>query len=179
MNAPFSETPHCQASQTKTKVVILIAEGVSLTTISTTLEPFQQANKLLGWEKFNLTLVSITEKNPVTSAGVPVPCQTSSIEVFNHQKVRLRPDLAILCCGQTIAAGDTALLHDFLRNLTRFSVPVFALGASSALAAAAGLIRQSLRGTRHYCTTSCETLRVFQCQSLPLARHLHWPPPLV
>ena len=60
MNAPFSETPHCQASQTKTKVVILIAEGVSLTTISTTLEPFQQANKLLGWEKFNLTLVSIT-----------------------------------------------------------------------------------------------------------------------
>ena len=141
MNAPFSETPHCQASQTKTKVVILIAEGVSLTTISTTLEPFQQANKLLGWEKFNLTLVSITEKNPVTSAGVPVPCQTSSIEVFNHQKVRLRPDLAILCCGQTIAAGDTALLHDFLRNLTRFSVPVFTLGASSALAATAGLIK--------------------------------------
>ena len=141
MNTPFLKTPHCPASQTKTKVVILVAEGVSLTTISTTLEPFQQANKLLGWEKFNLTLISVTEKNPVTSAGVPVPCQTSSIGVFNHQKVRLRPDLAILCCGQTIAAEETALLHDSLRNLTRFSVPVFALGASSALAAAAGLIK--------------------------------------
>jgi AraC family carnitine catabolism transcriptional activator len=65
----------------------------------------------------------------------------SSAEVFNYQKARLRPDIAILCCGQTIAVGETALLHDFLRKLTRFSVPVFALGASSALAAAAGLIK--------------------------------------
>ncbi len=71
MNAPFSETPHCHASQMKTKVVILIVEGVSLTTISTTLEPFQQANKLLGWEKSNLTLVYITEKNQVQAPGCP------------------------------------------------------------------------------------------------------------
>ena len=141
MTVLFSDSLSRQVAQLENKVLILIAEGVSLTTISTTLEPFQQVNRLLGREKFILTLVSLTERNPVTSAGVPVPCQVSSRDTFGHHDIKLRPDLAILCCGQTIDTGEKALLHEFLRKLTRAAVPVFALGASSAMVAAAGMIK--------------------------------------
>ena len=51
MNALFSDTVSCQSSPLAKRVVILVTEGVSLTTLSTTLEPFQQANTLLGREK--------------------------------------------------------------------------------------------------------------------------------
>ncbi|MDG2405455.1 MAG: helix-turn-helix domain-containing protein [Paracoccaceae bacterium] len=141
MTAVFSDSLSIQATQLENKVLILVSKGVSLTTISTTIEPFQQANKLLGREKFILTLVSLTEKNPLTSAGVPVPCQVSSRDVFDHHDKKLWPDLAILCCGQAIETGEKALLHEFLRKLARVSAPVFALGASSAVAAAAGMIK--------------------------------------
>lgn len=141
MTALFSDSLSREVAKLENKVLILVAEGVSLTTISTTLEPFQQANRLLGHEKFILTLASLTDKNPVTSAGVPVPCQVSSREVFDHHDIKLRPDLVILCCGQTIDTGEKALLHKFLRKLVRVSVPVFALGASAAMIAAAGVIK--------------------------------------
>ena len=142
MNALFSDTVSCQSSPLAKRVVILVAEGVSLTTFSTTLEPFQQANTLLGREQFILTLVSLSEKIPVTSAGVPVPCHTSSREVFNRHELKLRPDLVILCCGQTIGDGQTTLLQEFLRKLARISVPIFALGAASAVVAAVGMIKK-------------------------------------
>ena len=142
MNALFSDTVFRQSIPLAKRVVILVAEGVSLTTFSTTLEPFQQANTLLGREQFILTLVSLSEKIPVTSAGVPVPCHTSSREVFNRHELKLRPDLVILCCGQTIGDGQTTLLQEFLRKLARISVPIFALGAASAVVAAVGMIKK-------------------------------------
>ena len=140
MNVLFSDTVSCKSIPLAKRVFILVSEGVSLTTFSTTLEPFLQANTLLGREQFILTLVSLSEKIPVTSAGVPVPCHSSSREVFNRHELKLRPDLVILCCGQTIGDGQTTLLHEFLRKLVRISVPIFALGAASAVVAAAGMI---------------------------------------
>ena len=48
MNALFSDTVSCQSIPLAKRVFILFAEGVSLTTFSTGLEPVQQANQLLG-----------------------------------------------------------------------------------------------------------------------------------
>ena len=73
---------------------------------------------------------------------MPVPCHASSREVFNRLELKLRPDLVILCCGQTIGNGQTFLLTEFLRKLVRISAPVFALGAASAVVAAAGMIKK-------------------------------------
>ena len=129
------------ASPLSTKVMILVADGVSLTTVSSTLEPFHCANNLLEHDRFTLQLVSLSDNDPLTLAGIHIPCQTTSKEVLAHQDVIARPDLIILCCGPTLAANDEILLNNFSRKLARISVPIFAMGAGCAAIAAAGIIK--------------------------------------
>lgn len=141
MNAPLNNTQWSLASLMTTKVMILVADRVSLTTVSATLEPFQHANTLLEQDRFTLQLVSLSDKDPLTLAGIRVPCQTTSKEVLSHRDVIVRPDLVILCCGPTLAAKDEVLLNEFSRKLALISVPVFAMGAGCAAIAAAGIIK--------------------------------------
>ena len=141
MNAPLVEHHCCVAHQLATRVLVLVADGVSLTTVSLTLEPFQQANAILGWEKFTLLLISLTDKDPTTSAGITIPCQSSYKDVLDPRNISDSPDLAIICCGQSLDSRERVLMQKFTRKLARAHVPFYAMGAACAAAAATGLIR--------------------------------------
>jgi len=141
VNVPLVQCRPSAVNPPATKVMILVVDGVSLTTVSATLEPLQHANLLLRQDRFALQLVSLADKTPKTQAGIPVPCHTSSEEVMREDRFSEQPDLVILCCGQTIGVHDQALLQAFSRKLMRASVNVFALGAACAAVAATGMIK--------------------------------------
>jgi len=123
-----------------TRVMLLLADGVSLTTVSSTLEPFQQANSCLNRSKFDIQLVSLGNTDPTTQAGIPIPCQAASGDVLAQNNPVDGPDLAILCCGLTMDPQEQDLLRTFTRRLVRAGIPFFALGAACEALAAAGMI---------------------------------------
>jgi transcriptional regulator GlxA family with amidase domain len=141
MNGPLVHRRSGTANRPITRVMVLVANGVSMTTVSATLEPFHQANTQLRCNRFNLQLVSFYNDDPVTQVGIPVPCHASSKEVLARHDIADQPDLVILCCGQLMDPNEQALMQKFTRKLVRACVPVFALGAACAAIAAAGLIR--------------------------------------
>ena len=68
MSVPLINTQRGLASPSSTKVMILVDDRVSLTTVSATLEPFQCANTLLEQNKFTLQLhTQISEFDPDTA----------------------------------------------------------------------------------------------------------------
>ena len=96
MNAPILGGMSVFANQSIIRVIILVVDGVSLTTVSTALEPFQQVNSMLGEDRFHIQLVSLSSTDPMTSAGIPIPCHLTSTDVLAKLKLQNRPDLLIL-----------------------------------------------------------------------------------
>lgn len=141
MNAPVSDRKSFVPYNMATRVMVLVADGVSLTTLSSTLEPFQHANAILGRDRFELQLVSLRDKDPITMAGISVSCHAPSCEVLEHGDIIRRPDQVILCCGQVLAEHDKGPMRDFVQKLAQCSVPFFAIGAACAAVVAAGLIK--------------------------------------
>lgn len=131
--------PHARDG-TATRVMLVLADGVSLTTVSSTLEPFQQANSCLNRVQFDIQLVSLGSTDPTTRAGIPIPCQATAGDVLGHYSSVDGPDLAILCCGLTMDPREQDLLRAFTRKLVRAGIPFFALGAACETLAAAGMI---------------------------------------
>jgi transcriptional regulator GlxA family with amidase domain len=140
MNAPLSNHKSFVLDTMMTRIMVLVADGVSLTTLSSTLEPFQHANAILGYSRFELQLVSLRDKNPKTMAGICVSCDAQSSEVLGHCNVANRPDQVILCCGQILKEHDKGPMRTFVQRVVQSSVPLFALGAACSVVAAAGLI---------------------------------------
>lgn len=141
MNAPVSDRSSFVPCDRATRVMVLVADGVSLTALSSTLEPFQHANAILGRDRFELQLVSLRDKDPITMAGISVSCHASSCEVLEHGDIIRRPDQVILCCGQVLAEHDEGPMRDFMRKLAQSGVPFFAIGAACAAVVTAGLVR--------------------------------------
>ena len=69
MNAPLAERRSRAANRSATRVMVLVADSVSLITVSPTLEPFKQTNTLLRRDKFSLQRVSLSNSDSVTPAG--------------------------------------------------------------------------------------------------------------
>lgn len=141
MNTPVVTCQTSVSRTTATRVMMVLVDGVSLTTVSSTLEPFQQANICMNQSRFEIQLVSLGGKNPTTRSGIPIPCQAASDDVLKHYDVADRPDLVILCCGLTMEAASQALLQKFARKLFRGGIPFFALGAACEAIAVAGMIK--------------------------------------
>jgi len=141
MNAPLHNHSAFVPRITTTRVMVLIADGVSLTTLSSALEPFQQANAILGCGRFELQLVSLREVDPVTTGGISVSCHARSDDVLIHCDVMQRPDQVILCCGQVLEEHDKGPMRVFIRKLVQSGVSFFAIGAACAAVASAGLIK--------------------------------------
>ncbi|MGB2084639.1 MAG: hypothetical protein ACPHVO_09490, partial [Paracoccaceae bacterium] len=59
----------------KCKIMILVVDGVSLTTVASIMDPFMHANKILGRDRFDLERVSLLEHDPLTTAGVRLACE--------------------------------------------------------------------------------------------------------
>ena len=140
MNVPVSNFSSFASDKMTTRIMVLVTDGVSLITLSSTLEPFQHANTILGHERFELLLVSLRDTDPITKAGISVTCQAQSSEVLEHCNITQRPDQVILCCGQVLAEHDKGPMQAFVQKLVKSSVPFFALGAACAAVASAGLI---------------------------------------
>ena len=141
MNAPILGKMSVFANQSIIRVMILVVDGVSLTTVSTALEPFQLVNTMLGEGRFHIQLVSLEATNPMTSAGIPIPCHLTSTEVLAKLNLQNRPDLLILCCGQVTSLINQASVGEFARKVARQNVPVFALGAACFIAAKTAMIK--------------------------------------
>ena len=141
MNAPILGKMSVIANQSIIRVMILVVDGVSLTTVSTALEPFQLVNTMLGEGRFHIQLVSLEATNPMTSAGIPIPCHLTSTDVLAKLNLQNRPDLLILCCGQVTSLINQASVGEFARKVARQNVPVFALGAACFIAAKTAMIK--------------------------------------
>ena len=141
MNAHTSYRSSYESNKMTTRIMVLVTDGVSLTTLSSTLEPFQHANTILARDRFVLQLVSLRDEDPTTTAGISVSCDAQSSQVLEFCNVIQRPDQVILCCGQVLAERDKSPMRAFVQKLVQSSVPVFALGAACAVVAAAGLIK--------------------------------------
>lgn len=141
MNAPIPGRGSVFANQSIIRVMILVVDGVSLTTVSTALEPFQQVNTMLGEDRFHIQLVSLKSTNPMTSAGIPIPCHLTSTDVLAKLNLQNRPDLLILCCGQVTSPTNQASAEGFTRRIAGQNVPVFALGAACFIAAKTAMIK--------------------------------------
>jgi transcriptional regulator GlxA family with amidase domain len=141
MNAPILGKMSVFANQSIIRIMILVVDGVSLTTVSTALEPFQLVNTMLGEGRFHIQLVSLEATNPMTSAGIPIPCHLTSTDVLAKLNLQNRPDLLILCCGQVTSLINQASVGEFARKFARQNVPVFALGAACFIAAKTAMIK--------------------------------------
>ena len=141
MNAPILGGMSVFANQSIIRVIILVVDGVSLTTVSTALEPFQQVNSMLGEDRFHIQLVSLSSTDPMTSAGIPIPCHLTSTDVLAKLKLQNRPDLLILCCGHVTSPINQASAGKFVQKFARQNVPVFALGAACLIAAKTAMIK--------------------------------------
>ena len=115
--------------------MILVVDGVSLTTVSTALEPFQQVNTMLGEDRFHIQLVSRKSTNPMTSAGIPIHCHLTSTDVLAKLNLQNRPYLLIFYCGQVTSPTNQASAEGFTRRITGQNVPAYALGAACFIAA--------------------------------------------
>lgn len=141
MNAPILGGMSVFANQSIIRVIILVVDGVSLTTVSTALEPFQQVNSMLGEDRFHIQLVSLSSTDPMTSAGIPIPCHLTTTDVLAKLKLQNRPDLLILCCGHVTSPINQASAGKFVQKFARQNVPVFALGAACLIAAKTAMIK--------------------------------------
>ena len=115
--------------------MILVVDGVLLTTVSTALEPFQQVNTMLGEDRFHIQLVSRKSTNPMTSAGIPIHCHLTSTDVLAKLNLQNRPYLLIFYCGQVTSPTNQASAEGFTRRIAGQNVPAFALGAACFIAA--------------------------------------------
>jgi transcriptional regulator GlxA family with amidase domain len=154
MNAPILGRVSVFANQSIIRVMILVVDGVSLTTVSTALEPFQQVNTMLGEDRFHIQLVSLESTDPMTSAGVPIPCHLTSTDVLAKLNLQNRPDLLILCCGQMTPPINQASAGKFARKIARQNVPIFALGAACFIAAKTAMIKGGKCATHWKMTSS-------------------------
>ena len=141
MNASILGKMSVFANQSIIRIMILVVDGVSLTTVSTALEPFQLVNTMLGEGRFHIQLVSLEATNPMTSAGIPIPCHLTTTDVLAKLKLQNRPDLLILCCGQVTSPINQASAGKFVQKFVRQNVPVFALGAACFIAAKTAMIK--------------------------------------
>lgn len=134
MNAPFhSRARDVEADSTTVSVIVL--DGVSLTTLATTIEPFHLANTLQAKVWFDVRLVSFHDHDPVTATGVAASCRTPLDDV-GYASVH-GPEWVILCGGQRV--DDPQALRAFLRNLARTRCNLFAIGGAGAVAASLGM----------------------------------------
>ena len=124
--------------------MILVVDGVLLTTVSTALEPFQQVNTMLGEDRFHFQLVSRKSTNPMTSAGIPIPCHLTSTDVLAKLNLQNRPYLLIFYRGQVTSPTNQASAEGFTRRIAGQNVPVFALGAACFIAAKTRYSRNGL-----------------------------------
>jgi transcriptional regulator GlxA family with amidase domain len=154
MNAPILGRVSVFTNQPIIRVMILVVDGVSLTTVSTALEPFQQVNTMLGEDRFHIQLVSLESTDPMTSAGVPIPCHLTSTDVLAKLNLQNRPDLLILCCGQMTPPINQASAGKFARKIARQNVPIFALGAACFIAAKTAMIKGGKCATHWKMTSS-------------------------
>ena len=154
MNAPILGRVSVFTNQPIIRVMILVVDGVSLTTVSTTLEPFQQVNTMLGEGRFHIQLVSLESTDPMTSAGIPIPCHLTSTDVLAKLNLQNRPDLLILCCGQMTPPINQASAGKFARKIARQNVPIFALGAACFIAAKTAMIKGGKCATHWKMTSS-------------------------
>ncbi|WP_371229804.1 GlxA family transcriptional regulator [Roseovarius sp. 2305UL8-3] len=141
MNTPLVSCKPSASTLAATRVMLLLVDGVSLTTVSSTLEPFQLANRYMRRIAFDVQLVSLDGRDPTTQAGIPIPCQAASGDVLGACDMSGRPDLVILCCGQSVDGPSQTLLQRFVRKLFRASIPVFALGAACEVIAGTGILK--------------------------------------
>ena len=139
MNAQMATYMRPAINKSETRVMLLLADGVSLTTVSSALEPFQQANTCMRWSKFHIQLVSLGDEDPITQAGIPIPCDAASSGVLSPNDILDRPDLVILCCGQTMDVPSQELLQRFIRKLRQTRIPYFALGSACEVIAVIGV----------------------------------------
>ena len=86
----------------KCKIMILVVDGVSLTTVASIMDPFMHANKILGRDRFDLERVSLLEQDPLTPVGIRLACEKTSNCVLAHGDVKNRPDFVMLACGQEV-----------------------------------------------------------------------------
>jgi transcriptional regulator GlxA family with amidase domain len=154
MNARILGRASVFTNQPIIRVMILVVDGVSLTTVSTALEPFQQVNTMLGEDRFHIQLVSLESTDPMTSAGVPIPCHLTSTDVLAKLNLQNRPDLLILCCGQMTPPINQASAGKFARKIARQNVPIFALGAACFIAAKTAMIKGGKCATHWKMTSS-------------------------
>lgn len=154
MNAPILGRVSVFTNQPIIRVMILVVDGVSLTTVSTALEPFQQVNTMLGEDRFHIQLVSLESTDPMTSAGIPIPCHLTSTDVLAKLNLQNRPDLLILCCGQMTPPINQASAGKFARKIARQNVPIFALGAACFIAAKTAMIKGGKCATHWKMTSS-------------------------
>lgn len=140
MNAPIATYQRSVGNGPETRIMLLLADGVSLTTVSSTLEPFQQANACMRGKKFDVQLISLGDQDPTTQAGIPIPCHAASEEALAPSDTLDRPDLVILCCGQTMDGASKALLQKFIRKLLRARIRFFALGSACEVIAGTGVV---------------------------------------
>ena len=144
MNAPILGGMSVFANQSIIRVIILVVDGVSLTTVSTALEPFQQVNSMLGEDRFHIQLVSRKSTNPMTSAGIPIHCHLTFTDVLAKLNLQNRPYLLIFYCGQVTSPTNQASAEGFTRRIAGQNVPVFALGAACFIAAKTRYSRNGL-----------------------------------
>ena len=97
--------------------MILVVDGVLLTTVSTALEPFQQVNTMLGEDRFHIQLVSRKSTNPMTSAGIPIHCHLTFTDVLAKLNLQNRPYLLIFYCGQVTSPTNQASAEGFTEEL--------------------------------------------------------------
>lgn len=138
MNAPFPTLQQVGSDRSEIRVALLLANGVSLTTVSSALEPFQHANTCMGWTRFDIQLVSLAEDDATTQSGIPIPCHATSEDVLPLCHSLDRTDLIIFCCGQSMDAASRKLLQRFVRRLLRTRIRLFTLGSACEAIAVTG-----------------------------------------
>lgn len=137
MNAPVF-LQHRLIDEPQTSVMVVVLDGVSLTTVSAATEPFHLVDTMLSRDRFLLQLVSLAGEDPMTQPGIPIPCSTSVTEICANPTSK-RPDAVVICGGRQTNASPE--LERFLRYLMRWHCKAFVIGDVGAVAGRVGLLR--------------------------------------
>ena len=84
------------------KIMLVVVDGVSLTTLSSTVDQINCVNDLFGCELFKLQFVSLHGEISITQSRFEIDCEVSSREVLRHGDLKNQPHLLFRACGQKI-----------------------------------------------------------------------------
>lgn len=135
---------------------VVLLPGFSQLSLSSFIDPFRCANKLIGFSAFAWRTFGIGTRSVGSSSGISVEVDAY---VDERRNISDRESALVLIGGDHVEDRHPPQLYAFLRRQVRRGVPIYAIGTATWLLAEAGAFRSGARCTVHWTKAAalCET----------------------